>query len=357
MQDRRMQAVEKISVGILGATGAVGQKFVLLLEDHPWFKVGAVAASERSAGRPYAEVTSWKQPGEIPAAVRDLVVGRCEEDLNCEIVFSGLDSSVAGPIEEDFAKRGAWVFSNARNHRMASDVPLVIAEVNSDHLSLIDHQRVRRGWTGAIVTNANCSTIALAMSLSPLHRRFGVSKVQVATMQAISGAGFPGVPSIDILGNVIPFIPGEEEKIESETHKILGRLGEDEIVPADFIISAHANRVSVQEGHLECVSLQLSSKTQIAELEECLREFRGPPQDLGLPSAPHQPLMVRSQPDRPQPRLDLMEGDGMTVTVGRVRRCPILDFKYVLLGHNTIRGAAGASILNAEVVFRDRFIG
>lgn len=348
--------MSKIRVGILGATGAVGQKFVLLLAEHPWFEIGALAASERSVGRPYEEAVSWRQAAPIPESVRRGVVQPCEPDLDCRIVFSGLDSSVAGEVERDFARAGSWVFSNAKNYRMEPDVPLVIAELNADHLDVIPHQRRNRRWPGAIVTNANCSAMELTLSLGPLHRAFGVTALQVVTFQAISGAGYPGVPSLDILGNVIPYIAGEEEKIESETQKILGRLNEGAFEPASFKVSAQANRVPVEEGHLECVSVAFKRRVTPQDAIGCWEEFRGPAQELGLPSAPERPVVVFRAPDRPQPRLDVWKFNGMSSIVGRVRPCSILDLKYVLLGHNTIRGAAGASILNAELALKRELI-
>ena len=344
--------MEKIPVGILGATGLVGQKFVLALADHPWFELTDLAASERSVGRPYAEVASWKQALPIPESIAARVVKPCRPDLDCRIVFSGLNSSVAGEIEADFAKAGCWVFSNAKNYRMAPDVPLVIAELNPDHLNLIAVQRKNRGWTGAIVTNANCSAIVLTLSLGPLHRAFTLEKIQVVTFQAISGAGYPGVSSMDILGNVIPFIPGEEDKIEEEPRKILGSSNGKTIVAADFAVSAQANRVPVEEGHLECVSVALREKPSLDEVRRCWEEFRGQPQEMQLPSAPSKPVIVLDEPDRPQPRLDVWKYQGMSSLVGRLRPCSLQDFKYVVLGHNTIRGAAGASVLNAELVLQ-----
>ncbi len=345
-----MSAREKIPVAVLGATGAVGQKFVRLLVNHPWFEVGALAASQRSAGRPYAEAVSWKQPSQIPLDIAEMTVQSCWAELNCPIVFSGLDSSVAGKLEQEFARRGSWVFSNAKNHRMDADVPLVIAELNSEHLQLVPLQQEKRGWHGAIVTNANCSTIILALSLGPLQQRFGLKRVQAVTFQAISGAGYPGVPSWDVLGNVVPYIAGEEEKIESETQKILGGLGKGRIDSAPIRISAQANRVPVEEGHLQCVSIEFHDPPSQQEILKCWRDFGGLPQQLELPSAPPEPILVCNQPDRPQPRLDIHAGKGMSITVGRLRPCPVMDFKYVVLGHNTVRGAAGASILNAELV-------
>ncbi|HSR49566.1 MAG TPA: aspartate-semialdehyde dehydrogenase [Acidobacteriota bacterium] len=349
---------EKVRVGILGATGAVGQKFALLLDGHPWFEVGALAASERRVGEPYGETVNWKQSGEIPESLRAMRVQSCSDELDCPVVFSGLDSSVAGEVEQDFARRGCWVFSNAKNHRMDEDVPLVITELNPDHLELIPIQRRRRNWRGAIVTNANCSTIALAMALGPLHQKYELDKVHVVTMQALSGAGYPGVPSLDILGNVVPYIGSEEDKIESEAQKILGRFLDGRVEHADFTVSAQANRVAVEEGHLECVSLSFrGQRPSMEEVRACWTEFRGQPQRLGLPSAPPQPVVVRSEPDRPQPRLDVWTQNGMAAVIGRLRPCPLLDYKFLVLGHNTVRGAAGASILNAEYVYRDRFLG
>lgn len=340
----------KIAAGVLGATGAVGQKFIKLLEGHPWFDVTEVAASERSAGKRYAEAVSWKQNTPIPAAVRDLEVRPCTPDLKCRVVFSGLDASVAGPIEEDLAQAGFVVLSNSRNHRLDPDVPLVIPELNPDHLGLIPIQRKRRQARGYIVTNSNCSTMFLAMALGPLHKAFTVEKVFVVTMQAVSGAGYPGVPSLDILGNVIPYIGGEEEKMEIETRKILGHFNGSGIDLADFSVSAHCNRVAVEDGHTESVSVKLLRKASLQEFAEVLRSFSGPPQELGLPSAPPHPILVMEEQDRPQPRFDVNRSNGMATIVGRIRPCPILDYKFTALGHNTIRGAAGASILNAELL-------
>ncbi len=346
---------KKIPVGVLGATGAVGQKFILLLARHPWFEIRALAASDRSAGQRYRDAVSWKQSEEIPEAARGLEVKNCDADLDCPIVFSGLDSSVAGEVEERFASAGSWVFSNAKNHRMDPDVPLLIAELNPDHLDGVASQRRRRGWPGAIVTNGNCSAIVLTLSLGPLHRRFGLEQVHVVTFQAVSGAGYPGVPSLDILGNVVPYIGGEEDKIENEPAKVLGRLSDGVFRSADFKVSAQANRVPVEEGHLECVSVKFREKASLEDVTACWREFR-PLEGMDLPSAPAQPVVVLTAPDRPQPRLDVWKHGGMASLVGRLRPCPLLDFKYVVLGHNTVRGAAGASILNAELAFRKGLI-
>jgi aspartate-semialdehyde dehydrogenase len=341
---------EKIKAGVLGATGAVGQKFVQLLENHPWFELAEVAASERSAGKTYGEATRWFQNTPLPERVRRLTVKPCRPELDCRIVFSGLDASVAGEVETELAAAGYAVFSNARNHRLDDDVPLVIPELNADHLQLIALQQKKRGGSGFIVTNSNCSTMFLAMALGPLHQAFGVEKVFVATMQAISGAGYPGVASLDILGNVIPFINGEEEKIEIETRKILGALAGNRVQLADFVISAQTSRVPVEDGHTECVSVKFRKPASVEAIKDRLQNFRGLPQELELPSAPPQPIIVMEEPDRPQPRRDVMAANGMATLVGRLRPCPLLDFRFVILGHNTIRGAAGASILNAELL-------
>ncbi|MDZ7362112.1 MAG: aspartate-semialdehyde dehydrogenase [candidate division KSB1 bacterium] len=341
---------EKIKVGVLGATGAVGQKFVQLLATHPWFELAAVAASERSVGKTYGEAARWFQNTPLPERIRHLIVKPCRPGLDCQIVFSGLDASVAGEVETEFADAGYAVFSNARNHRLDDDVPLVIPELNADHLQLIAWQQKKRGGSGFMVTNSNCSTMFLAMALGPLHQAFGVEKVFVATMQAISGAGYPGVAALDILGNVIPFINGEEEKIEIETRKILGALAGTRVQLADFVISAQTNRVPVEDGHTECVAVKFKKPASVEAIKERLQNFRGLPQELNLPSAPPQPIIVMEEPDRPQPRRDAMAANGMATLVGRIRPCPLLDFRFVILGHNTIRGAAGASILNAELL-------
>lgn len=340
----------RIPVAVLGATGAVGQTFVRLLEHHPWFRLVEVAASERSAGRRYHDATHWIL-GDMPGGAGALQVLPCHPSaLSAPIIFSALDAGVAGEIEAAFAKAGRAVLSNARSYRMEPDVPLVIPEVNAGHLALLDAQRAARGWDGALVTNANCATIVIAMALAPLHEAFGVRQVFATTMQAVSGAGYPGVPSLDILGNVIPFIAGEEEKIESETRKILGALEDGVVALAPFDVSAQANRVPVEHGHTACLSVQLAERTAPEEAIACLKAWRGAVEDLGLPSAPKVPLAVSDAPDRPQPRHDAGAGDGMTVVVGRVRRDPLLDLRLVACGHNTIRGAAGASILNAELM-------
>ncbi|HKP86283.1 MAG TPA: aspartate-semialdehyde dehydrogenase [Blastocatellia bacterium] len=340
----------KIPVGVLGATGAVGQKFVKLLEDHPWFELTELAASDRSAGRAYGEATIWRQYTPIPERLKDKPVKPCEPTLDCRVVFSGLDSSVAGEVEENFAQAGYVVLSNSKNHRMDEDVPLLVPEINHDHLGLLKTQRERRGWSGAIVTNPNCSTVGLVMPLAPLERAFGVKRVIVTTMQALSGAGYPGNSAIDMLGNVIPFIGGEEDKVETEPRKIMGALDGDRIRFAECKISAHTNRVFVEDGHMECVSVELDKKASVDEVARALARFSGLPQELKLPFAPERPIVVVGERDRPQPRFDRDRGDGMSAVVGRLRECPVFDIRFVVLSHNTIRGAAGAAILNAELM-------
>lgn len=347
----RSEDVPRRRVAVLGATGAVGQEFVRLLAGHPWFDLTAVAASERSAGRAYAEAARWIGDRPMPAGVGDMTVLPCTPDaVDAEIVFSALDSSVAGEAEEAFAAAGCVVLSNARNHRMDPDVPLVIAEVNPDQLRLLEVQRRRRGWKGAIVTNGNCASIVAAMALAPIHHRFGVEKVFVATMQAVSGAGYPGVPSLDILGNVVPFINDEEPKIESELRKFLASMDGDELRPAPITASAHANRVPVAQGHTVCLSIGLRERAGADAVTAALEEWRGAESARGLPTAPERPLVVTRSPDRPQPRRDVGLGGGMTVSIGRVRPDPILDVKLVAMGDNIVRGAAGASVLNAELL-------
>jgi aspartate-semialdehyde dehydrogenase len=347
----------KIPVCILGATGTVGQKFVRLLADHPWFEIAAVAASSASAGRRFGDVVRWREPVDLPPRIADLTIRECVPPLSGAIAFSALDAEVAGPIEQALARAGAFVVSNTRTHRMEPDVPLLIPEANADHLVLIDRQRTARGWSGAILANPNCSTAALALALAPLHQAFGVEKLFVSTMQAVSGAGYPGVPSLDVLGNVIPHIGGEEEKIERESRKILGTLGPAGVESASFPVSAHTNRVAVVDGHLETVSVGFHRPVSPDDAMAALREFRGSPCVAGLPSSPNPPIEVDQRADRPQPRLDLERGRGMAVTVGRVRPCPILDLRMVILGHNTIRGAAGQAVQIAELLVADGRLG
>jgi aspartate-semialdehyde dehydrogenase len=342
----------QISVGILGATGMVGQQFIALLARHPWFKVEWLGASERSAGKKYRDACAWRLAEALPDDVAERVVETAAPGNAPKLMFSGLDSSVAGEIEAAFAQAGHLVVSNSRNYRMEATVPLLIPEINADHLGLLAAQGAATGWKGRIVTNPNCSTVVLTMALAPL-RQFGLTSTMITTLQAISGAGYPGVPSWDILGNVIPHIGGEEEKIEIETRKILGSLGKGQVDYHPVRVSATTTRVPVQNGHTESVSVGLEQKPTPDAVIDAWRSFKGRPQDLGLPSAPPQPVVYLTEANRPQPLLDVNRGGGMTVTVGRLRPCPLFDYKFVALGHNTIRGAAGVAILNAELMHRE----
>jgi len=340
----------KWKVAVLGATGAVGQTFIRLLADHPWFELAEVAASERSSGKSYADAARWLEGG-MPAGVSKMQVAACDpKSVNAEIVFSALDSSVAGDVEEAFAQAGKIVLSNAKNFRMESDVPLVIPEVNASHMGLIAAQRKSRGWKGAIITNANCAATVSAVALAPLHERFGLDKLFLSTMQAVSGAGYPGVASLDILGNVIPYIADEEPKLEREMLKLLGRYENGSISSGDFQVSAQTNRVAVEHGHTVGITASFQKRPTIEQALGALREWKGDQATWNLPSRPEHPLMVTDAADRPQPRRDVNAGGGMTVTVGRVREDPILDLRMIALGHNTIRGAAGGSVLNAELL-------
>jgi aspartate-semialdehyde dehydrogenase len=342
---------KKLRAGVLGATGLVGQRLVSLLADHPWFELTEVAASERSSGKTYAEAVRWHLEAPIPAAARDLVVRSLDPSLQCDFVFSALDASVAGGAEEDFARAGYPVVSNSRNHRMDPDVPLLIPEVNAAHLDGIPLQQKNRGYdTGFIVTNPNCSTAGLVLVLKPLADVFGLEKIFVVTLQAMSGAGYPGVASLDIQGNVVPFIGGEEEKMESEPQKLLGKWNGERFVDAGLGISAHCNRVPVIDGHLECVSVSLKKIASLGEVCEALRKFEVSSELAGLPSALRNPVIVLDEENRPQPRRDVNAGNGMAAVVGRVRECPLLDVKLTLLSHNLVRGAAGAALLNAELL-------
>jgi aspartate-semialdehyde dehydrogenase len=348
---------QKYRVGILGATGTVGQRFIQLLEDHPQFEVTALAASDRSQGKAYADACAWRLAGEMPERLKALVVGPCAPPLDCDFVFSSLPSGAALEAEDAFARQGFPVISNSSAYRMEEDVPLLIPEINPEHLSLLDRQRTSRGYDrGFIVTNPNCSTIMLALALAPLHARFGVKAVIATTMQALSGAGYPGVPSLDITDNVLPFIENEEEKIETETRKILGRFNDNSIKEAEIRMSAQCNRVSVSDGHMAAVRVQLAQKAEPQEVRDALRSFTSLPQEMRLHSAPLRPIIVRDEPDRPQPRLDRDAGLGMSVTVGRIARDTVLDYRFVTLSHNTIRGAAGAAILNAELLIAKRLL-
>lgn len=348
--------MSRLPVAILGATGAVGQTFVRLLAGHPWFRIAEVAASERSAGKPYAEATRWIE-GVLPADVAAMTVTACRVDeVRSPVVFSALDAAAAAELEPAFAADGRYVLSNAKHFRMAADVPLVIPEVNAAHLALLDAQHAR-GWTGGVVTNANCAATVAAMALAPLHQAFDLREAFLATLQAVSGAGYPGVPSLDIMGNVIPYIGDEEPKLEREMQKMLGALDGGRIVDAPFRVSAHANRVPVEHGHTVVCSLRFATRPSVDAALAALRAWRGAPEVRGLPSAPELPLAVTDAPDRPQPRRDVLSGAGMTVTVGRVREDVIFDLRLVAMGHNTIRGAAGGSVLNAELLVSQGRLG
>jgi len=342
---------KKFRVGILGATGVVGQRFIQLLADHPQFEVAALAASDRSQGKVYAEACTWRLPGQMPEGVRNIVVQPPSPPLECDFVFSSLPGEIAKGAEADFARAGYPVISNSSSHRMAHDVPLLIPEVNPDHIQLIDAQRQNHDYQrGFIVTNPNCSAIAVVIALAPLNEKFGVSSCVVTTMQALSGAGYPGVPSLDATDNVIPFIGGEDEKVESETRKILGKVTRGAVIDADMSVSAQCNRVNVTDGHMASIRVKLARSASVDEIRETLASFTAEPQKLELHSAPAKPIIVRDEIDRPQPRLDRDAGKGMSVTVGRIMPDNVFDYRFVALGHNTIRGAAGAAILNAELL-------
>lgn len=348
---------KRFRVGILGATGVVGQRFIQLLESHPQFEVTALAASDRSQGKTYAEACSWRLPGEMPDRVKAIAVHAPEPPLDCDLVFSSLPGDIAGQAEEEFARAGYPVITNSSSHRMDPDVPLLIPEVNHEHLSLIERQRSVRGYDrGFIVTNPNCSTVMLAMAIAPLHSSFGVTQCVATTLQAISGAGYPGVASLDITDNVVPFIGGEEEKVESETVRILGDFVDGSIKDADMIVSAQCTRVNVVDGHMATLRVNLASPAQTDEVREVLASYTSLPQQLRLHSAPAQPIIVRDERDRPQPRLDRDAGQGMSVTVGRIATDPLFDFRLIALSHNTIRGAAGAAILNAELLVAKNYL-
>jgi aspartate-semialdehyde dehydrogenase len=341
----------RVRVGILGATGMVGQRFVQMLEHHPEFVITALAASDRSQGKTYGEACTWRLVGDIPAFVRDMVVQPPQPPLDCDVVVSSLPSEVARGSEEAFARAGYPVISNASSFRMDPDVPLLIPEINSDHLQVLERQKRERGFSsGYIVTNPNCSTIIMALALAPLHARFGIEAVIGTTLQAVSGAGYPGVPSLDVVDNVLPFIDGEEKKMETETRKIMGRLGNNAFENAPFAVSAQCHRVNVADGHLVAVRVKLARRASMEEVSEALASYRSVPQELKLHTAPERPVLVRTENDRPQPRMDRDAGGGMSVTVGRLFPDNVLDYRFVVLGHNTIRGAAGAAILNAELL-------
>ncbi|MEM7050271.1 MAG: aspartate-semialdehyde dehydrogenase [Acidobacteriota bacterium] len=341
----------KIPVAVLGATGSVGQRFLALLADHPWFEVRVLTASQRSSGKPYAEAVRWLQTTALPEAYRELVLQPTEPAsvAGCPLVFSALGSSVAGPLEPALAAAGHLVVSNAGAHRMDPDVPLVVPEVNPDHIDLARHQDAFRNRGGALLTNPNCSTIGLVLALKPLADAFGIDRLHVTTLQAVSGAGLPGVPGVQTLDNIIPFIPNEEEKVEAETRKILGRLDGSAIIPAEVRVSAHCNRVPVIDGHTACVSVALERQASEDDLRRAWSDFRAAPQELSLPTAPARPVHWLDGLDVPQPRLHRDLDGGMAASVGRLRPCPLLDYKFVTLSHNTLRGAAGGALLLAEL--------
>ena len=340
----------KIPVGILGATGIVGQRFIQLLEHHPWFEVAWLAASDRSEGKPYSEAARWRLKTSIPKNVAKMVVAPAKPDGAPKIIFAALDSGIAAELEPRFAEAGHAVITNSSALRMVKDVPLVIPEVNPDHVKLIECQSYRRKNGGFVVTNPNCSAIGLVLALKPLHEKFELETVMAVTMQAVSGAGYPGVASLDILGNVIPYISKEEEKMEEETQKLLGKLNGSGVIPAPFKMSAQCNRVAVEDGHTESISIKLKKKASAEDILEAWSSFRAIPQEKKLPTAPEIPVRYVDASDRPQPRFDVDFGQGMTTTVGRLRPCNVLDWKFTVLSHNTIRGAAGAALLNAELL-------
>lgn len=349
--------MSKLSVGILGATGIVGQRFIQMLEHHPWFEVAWLAASDRSEGRPYAEAARWRLKTGIPERVAGMTVSPARPEGAPEVIFAALDAAIARELEPQFADAGCAVITNSSALRMQADVPLIIPEVNGDHVSLVEGQAWRRKSRGFVVTNSNCSAMGLVLALAPIHRRFQLEAVTAVTMQAVSGAGYPGVASIDILGNVIPFIKNEEEKMEEETQKMLGTLNGGAVVPAPFKMSAQCNRVAVEDGHTESVAVRLKQKARPEELIAAWNEFTAEPQKLRLPSAPDRPVIYMTANDRPQPRFDVDLGGGMTTAVGRLRPCNVLDWKFTVLSHNTIRGAAGAALLNAEWLKAKGYLG
>lgn len=347
----------KIPIGILGATGVVGQRFIQMLEHHPWFEVAWLAASDRSEGKVYGEATRWRLKTPIPSAVAAMKVSPAIPEGAPKIIFAALDASIAAELEPRFADAGCAVVSNSSALRMQEDVPLVIPEVNSGHIKLIDRQAWRKKSGGYVVTNPNCSAIGLVLALAPLHQKFGLDTVMAVTMQAVSGAGYPGVASLDILGNVIPFIKNEEEKMEEETKKLLGQVNGSKVIPGGFAMSAQCNRVAVEDGHTESISIRLKKKATAEEIIAAWTSYRAEPQELKLPSAPEKPVIYVTASDRPQPRFDVDTGAGMTTVVGRLRPCSVLDWKFTVLSHNTIRGAAGAAVLNAELLKAKGYLG
>jgi aspartate-semialdehyde dehydrogenase len=344
-----MDTKNRLPIGILGATGMVGQRYIQLLEHHPWFEVAWLAASDRSSGKTYGEAANWRLDTPMPQRIAAMTVQPADPANAPKVIFASVDAAYARELEPRFADAGCAVLSNSSAFRMTPNVPLVIPEINADHLHLIEAQPSRQASGGYMVTNPNCSTIGLVMALKPLQERFGIEQIFVSTMQAVSGAGYPGVPSMDILGNVVPYIGSEEEKMEAETLKLLGRLEGSSVTPLNARITAHCNRVAVEDGHTECVSIKFAKKATRDEVLAAWAEFR-PLAGQGLPTAPDPPVEFLGQNDRPQPRLDRNRGNGMAATVGRLRPCGLLDWKFVVLSHNTIRGAAGATILNAELL-------
>jgi aspartate-semialdehyde dehydrogenase len=349
--------MNKTQIGILGATGVVGQRFIQMLEHHPWFEVAWLAASDRSEGKLYSEAARWRLKTPIPGAVAKMKVSPATPDGAPKIIFAALDSAIAAELEPRFAEAGCAVVSNSSALRMQEDVPLVIPEVNGGHIKLIDIQNWRKKSGGYVVTNPNCSAIGLVLALAPLHQKFGLETVMAVTMQAVSGAGYPGVASLDILGNVIPFIKNEEEKMEEETKKLLGNVNGSRVIPGAFAMSAQCNRVAVEDGHTESISIKLKKKAKAEEIIEAWTSYRSEPQQLKLPSAPERPVVYLEASDRPQPRFDVDIGAGMTTAVGRLRPCSVLDWKFTVLSHNTIRGAAGAALLNAELLKAKGYLG
>ena len=354
-----MNSQGKIRVGVLGATGAVGQRFVQMLQGHPWFELSVLCASPRNAGRRYADACNWLLRGDMPAHLQDIVLEEMAPGIDCQIVFSALPSGPARVVEAELAAAGYIVCSNASAYRYEPDVPLLIPEVNPEHIGLIEPQRRERGWPGFITTNPNCSTTHLVSALHPLHEAFGVRKVFVVTMQAVSGAGYTGVTSMDIIDNVVPYIGNEEEKMEHrEPQKLLGRFDGQGVQTADFVVSAHCNRVPVRNGHLAAVSVEFDQRPSLEDVRQAWAEYDPLPQRMGLPNAPEEAIVYREEPDRPQPRMDRLAGSvpGMATVVGRLREDPLLHVKFLTLGHNTIRGAAGGSLLNAELLVAQGFL-
>ncbi len=348
----------KIEVGILAATGSVGQRFVQLLDGHPWFEVVKLSASDKSVGQKYSDACHWLLPTPMPLWAREMIILPASPvEMNLPVIFSALPADVAREVEPQFALQGASVFSNASAYRYEDDVPILLPEVNPDHISIIDHQRNKRGWKGFIVTNSNCTSAGLSVTLQAIHSTYGINRVFVVSLQAISGAGYPGVSSMDILDNVIPYIAGEEDKVEAETKKILGRINYSKIIPASFKVSAHCNRVNVSDGHVVCASIEMIKKDDIQNVISNLRDYKPAEECSALPSTPSPVIQVCMENDRPQPRMDRMNGRGMTTLVGRVRPDPLFDIKLIILSHNTIRGAAGGSIYNAELMLSKGYIG